>query len=161
MSICYFSIYLAEFSYHPRLVSLMPPRWKNSSQVSPQKMFDNFTISLLSQAVPTGVLKLMNLILSNLFLNLFFSWTQNNSTKNRIILEFYGVSNQMKENHTSKRRHSLVNVSRTVIVEKVRHTINRQYIKQTPATQNFSCDWNSVLLSLSSSMFSPSIIKRI
>ena len=64
----------------------------------------------------------------------------------------------MKENQMSKRRHSLVNVSRTVIVEKVRHTINRQYIKQTPATQNFSCDWNSVLLCsvlLSLSEFKP------
>ena len=37
-----------------RSVSLMPPRWRNSSQVLPRKIYENFTFSLMSQAVPAG-----------------------------------------------------------------------------------------------------------
>ena len=36
---------------------LIPPRWKNYSQVSPQKNLENFTFSLVGQVVPAGVLR--------------------------------------------------------------------------------------------------------
>ena len=36
---------------------IMPPLRKNYSQFLPRKVFENFTFSPMSQAIPTGVLK--------------------------------------------------------------------------------------------------------
>ena len=35
----------------------MPPRWKNYSQVSPRKIFENFSFSPVIQAISTGTLR--------------------------------------------------------------------------------------------------------
>ena len=51
----YLLVHLAELSHHPRLVSLMSPWWKNYFQVSPRKIFENFTFSSVNQSVFTGV----------------------------------------------------------------------------------------------------------
>ena len=53
----YLLIHLTELSYYLRLVSLMSLRWENYSQVSPWKVFKNFSFSSVSQAVSTGVLR--------------------------------------------------------------------------------------------------------
>ena len=56
-SIWCLSVHLAKFSYHPWSVSLMPPQWKNYSQVWPWTAFESLPFFLVRQAVPTGVLR--------------------------------------------------------------------------------------------------------
>ena len=55
----YLLVHLAEFSNHPRSVSLIPDRWKNYSQVSPRKTCENCSFSPVIQAdlVKQGVFK--------------------------------------------------------------------------------------------------------
>ena len=53
----YLLIHLTELSDYLRLVSLMSLRWENYSQVSPWKVFKNFSFSSVSQAVSTRVLR--------------------------------------------------------------------------------------------------------
>ena len=53
----YLSIYLAEYSHYTRSVSLLPPQREYYFQVSPQKIFENFPFSPVSQAIPTDVLR--------------------------------------------------------------------------------------------------------